>query len=264
MMTDYLEPFRELVGIVARLRAPGGCPWDRQQTHASLREGLLEECYEVLAAIDEGDSRKLREELGDLLLHVVFQAQIAAEADEFSLADVMAGINSKLVSRHPHVFGSGDARNADEVVVRWEEIKQAERGSDTPALDSVPRQMPSLAYSQSIQDRVARLGFDWESIDGVIDKLSEEVGEFKEARDSAERENEFGDMLFTLVNVGRRLGIDLETSLRQANRKFYRRFSRMEELCRQRGFSLGELSFDEQNALWEEVKKEYNGRGERI
>jgi tetrapyrrole methylase family protein/MazG family protein len=255
-MTDYLEPFRELVRIISRLRAPDGCPWDRQQTHASLREGLLEECYEVLAAIDEGDRVKLREELGDLLLHVVFQAQIAAGAGEFSLADVLAGINRKLVSRHPHVFGSGEAQSADEVLVRWEALKQAERGTDASALDSVPRQMPSLAYSQSIQDRVARLGFDWENIDGVIDKLVEEVGEFKEARDSAEKENEFGDLLFTLVNVGRRQGIDLESALRRANRKFFRRFSRMEVLCRERQISFGELSFDEQNALWEEVKKE--------
>lgn len=254
-MKDYLVAFLELVEIMARLRAPDGCPWDRKQTHASLRESLLEECYEVLEAIDEENMPKLREELGDLLLHVVFQAQMAAEAGEFNLADVLNGINRKLRYRHPHVFGSGEARDDVEVSRHWEGLKQAERGPRASVLDSVPRRMPALGYSQSVQGRVARLGFDWESVDGVLDKLVEEVREFKEAKLDAGRESEFGDLLFTLVNFGRRLGIDLESALRRANRKFYRRFSCMEEFCRQRGLSFGELSPEEQNALWEEAKR---------
>ncbi|MFA5316327.1 MAG: nucleoside triphosphate pyrophosphohydrolase [Dehalococcoidales bacterium] len=254
-MRDYLEPFQELVGIIARLRAPDGCPWDRKQTHESLREGLMEECYEVLAAIDEQDMLKLKEELGDLLLHVIFQAQIAAEDGDFTLAGVLDGINRKLTSRHPHVFASGEAQDADQVAVKWEELKREERGQDASVLASVPRQMPALAYSQSVQGRVARLGFDWENVGGVIEKLAEEVSEFQNAADQEQREAEFGDMLFTLVNVGRRLGISSETALREANRRFYRRFTRMEELCRERGLSFGGLSFEEQNALWDEAKR---------
>lgn len=254
-MTDYLEPFKELVGIVARLRAPGGCPWDREQTHASLREGLLEECYEVLAAIDERDLAKLKEELGDLMLHVVFQAQIAEEAGEFNLAGVLGGINRKLVSRHPHVFASKKLQDAGEVVVHWEKIKKAERGEDVSALDSVPPQMPALAYSQSVQGRAARMGFDWENTSGVIEKLVEEVSEFQNAGNQAEREAEFGDLLFTLVNVGRRLDINSEVALREANRRFYRRFAHMEKLSRERGLNFGELSLGEQDALWEEAKR---------
>lgn len=254
-MADYLELFQELVDIVDRLRAPDGCPWDREQTHASLREGLLEECYEVLAAIDEQDVVKLKEELGDLLLHVVFQAQIAGETAEFSLADVLNGINRKLVSRHPHVFASGKMRDSGEVVAQWEDLKRVERGETVSALDSVPRQMPALAFSQSVQGRAARLGFDWENIGGVIDKLAEEVSEFRNADDQEQREAEFGDLLFTLVNVGRWLGINSETALREANRRFYNRFTRMEELCRERGLSFRGLSFGEQNALWEEAKR---------
>lgn len=254
-MTDYLEPFKELVGIVARLRAPGGCPWDRQQTHASLREGLLEECYEVLAAIDERDLTRLKEELGDLLLHVVFQARIAEEAGEFNLASVLSGINQKLISRHPHVFASEKLRDAGEVVTHWEKLKRAERGEAVSALDSVPPQMPALAYSQSVQGRAARLGFDWENTSGVIEKLVEEVSEFQNAGDRVEREAEFGDLLFTMVNVGRRLDINSEVALREANRRFYRRFARMEELSRERGQSFGELSLEGQNALWEDAKR---------
>jgi tetrapyrrole methylase family protein/MazG family protein len=254
-MTDYLEAFGELVGIVARLRAPDGCPWDREQTHQSLREGLLEECYEVLGALDEMDAAKLREELGDLLLHVVFQAQIAGEAGEFTLAEVISGINRKLISRHPHVFAAKKVKDAGEVVLHWEKLKKAERGEAVSALDSVPEQMPALAYGQSVQARAARLGFDWEDTGGVIEKLVEEAGEFQDAPDTASRQREFGDLLFTMVNLGRRLGIDSETALREANRRFYRRFKRMEELTGERGRSFGGMSPAEQNVLWEEAKR---------
>jgi len=216
----------------------------------------LEECYEVLEALDEGDSRRLCNELGDLLMQVVLHAQIATEAGEFELGDVISSINSKLIHRHPHVFGSLKVKDADEVLVNWEALKEEERGSEASMLDNVPKQMPALSYSQEIQDRVARVGFDWEDIDGVIDKLAEEVDEFKRADSQERRAQEFGDLLFTLANIARRLGVDLEAALRQANLRFYRRFSYMEKLCRQRGLTFSELSFNEQNALWEEAKKE--------
>ena len=246
-----------LVDIVARLRAPDGCPWDKEQTHASLREDLLEECYEVLEALDEGNSDKLCGELGDLLMQVVFHAQIAAEAGEFELGDVLNSINTKLIHRHPHVFGSKKVRDTEEVVLNWEKLKQEERGANTSILASAPKQMPALGYSQEIQRRVARVGFDWEEIDGVIEKLTEEVGELKRADSQQRKVQEFGDLLFTLANIARRLGIDLEAALREANQRFYQRFTDMEEVCRQRGLNFGELSFDEQNALWEEAKRKF-------
>ncbi len=258
--------FAALVDIIARLRAPAGCPWDRKQTHTSLRENMLAECYEVLEALDEGDSDKLCEELGDLLMQIVLHAQLASEAGEFELADVISGISKKLIHRHPHIFASQKADSAEEVALNWEALKQEERGTDTSILASVPGQMPALGYSKEIQRRVAQIGFDWENIDGVIDKLVEEVGEFKQADSQPQKAWEFGDLLFTLVNIARRLEIDSEAALREANRRFYRRFTHMEEVCRQRGLSLGQLSFDEQNTLWEEAKRglEENGRGGQI
>jgi len=258
-LPQNLRQFATLVNIVARLRAPDGCPWDREQTHSSLRGNLLEECYEVLEALDEGDPVELCEELGDLLMQVVFHAQIATEAGEFELGDVLGSINAKLIHRHPHIFGSLKVKDAEEVVLNWEVLKQEERGADTSILASVPKQMPALGYSQEIQHRVAQVGFDWEDIDGVIDKLAEEVSEFKQADSQERRAEEFGDLVFTLANIARRLGVDLEETLRQTNRRFYRRFTSMEEACRRRGVNLGKLSFAEQNALWEEAKKKVEG-----
>jgi len=254
-LPEDLSQFATLVDIIARLRAPDGCPWDRKQTHASLRENLLEECYEVLEALDEGDSEKLCDELGDLLMQIVLHTQIATEAGEFELGDVISGINAKLIHRHPHIFGSEKVKDAEEVALNWEVLKREERAPDTSILESVPQQMPALGYSQEIQRRVAQVGFDWEDVDGVIDKLAEEVGEFKRAETEERKAEEFGDLLFTLANIARRLGVDLEAELREANRRFYRRFSYMEEVCRQRGVNLGDLSFEEQNALWEEAKR---------
>ena len=251
--------FATLVDIVAKLRAPDGCPWDREQTHASLRENMMEECYEVLEALDSGEPRKLCDELGDLLMQVVLHAQIATEAGEFKLEDVVSNISAKLIHRHPHVFGSLKVKDAEEVAHNWEILKQKERPPATSILASVPKQMPALGYSREIQRRAAWVGFDWEDVDDIIDKLVEEVREFKQADSQEEREWEFGDLLFTLVNVARRLEVDSEAALRQANQRFYRRFSYMEEACRQRGVSLSELSFDEQNALWEEAKREVEG-----
>jgi len=250
-----LSRFDALVAIIATLRAPGGCPWDRKQTHASLRENLLSECYEVLEALDESDADKLRDELGDLLMQIVLHAQIATEAGEFGLGEVIEGINSKLIHRHPHIFGSKKVKDAEEVAVNWEALKEEEREPGASILEGVPKQMPALGYSQEVQRRAAHVGFDWEDVDGVIDKLAEEVGEFKRAQNQDERATEFGDLLFTLANIALRMGVDPEASLREANRRFYERFNYMEELCRKRGLNLGDLSFDEQNALWEEAKK---------
>jgi len=250
-----LSRFDALMAIIATLRAPGGCPWDRKQTHASLRENLLSECYEVLEALDEGDTDKLRDELGDLLMQIVLHAQIATEAGEFGLGEVIEGINTKLIHRHPHIFGSKKVKDAEEVAVNWEALKEEEREPGASILEGVPKQMPALGYSQEVQRRAAHVGFDWEDVDGVIDKLAEEVGEFKRAQNQDEKATEFGDLLFTLANIALRMGIDPEAALRQANRRFYKRFTYMEELCRKRGLNLGDLSFDEQNALWEEAKK---------
>jgi len=250
-----LGRFSALVKIIARLRGPDGCPWDKAQTHASLRETFLQECYEALEALDEGDAAKLREELGDLLLHIVLQARIAEEAGEFKMSDVIKSINRKLIHRHPHVFGGRKVKGVDEIVHNWENLKRDEKGADRSIIASVPKGMPALSYSQEVQHRVAEAGFDWENDRGVIEKLVEEVGELARARGAGQKAEEFGDILFTLVNIGRRQGIDAEVALREANSKFFRRFRYMEELCRQRGLNFSDLSFDEQNRLWDEAKK---------
>ena len=256
---EVSERLLALLAILDRLRAPDGCPWDREQTHASLREYLLEETYEVLESLDNGDSAKLQEELGDLLLQILLHSQIATESGDFAIGDVIKGINEKLIYRHPHIFGSVKAETAEEVMKNWQELKKEEKGEDQSMLSGVPRQMPSLSYSQAIQRRVAQAGFDWENIDGVIDKLAEEVAEFKEAGTNEEKAQEFGDVLFTLVNIARRLGVDSESALRESNKKFYDRFSCMEGLCRERGLTFADLSFEEQNKLWNEAKKMVSG-----
>ena len=249
------DRFRELKEIIARLRGPNGCPWDKKQTHASLRPFLVEESYEVLQALDEGIPEKLRAELGDLLLQIMLHAQIAAETGQFDIDDVISGISNKLIHRHPHVFGGQEVKDVVEVEQSWEALKQEERAEGESILAGMPDQMPALAYSQSMQRRVAGVGFDWEKVEDIIDKLAEEVAEIKQATNHQERANEFGDLLFTLANIARRLDIDLEMALRSANQRFYRRFTLMEKLCRQRGINLARLSLDEQNALWEEAKQ---------
>jgi len=254
-LPEDLRSFQSLVAIIKKLRGPDGCPWDREQSHTSMRENLLEECYEVLESIDDADWQRLKAELGDLLMQIVFHAEIAAGDSEFELGDVIEGINKKLVRRHPHVFGETEVSSTGEVLKNWEEIKKLERGCGKSILADVPKTMPALAYSQEIQARVARVGFDWDEDEGVIEKLSEEVGELSEAEDKKEKAAEFGDILFTLANIARRQGIDLESALRQAGGRFYKRFSVMEELCRKRGLKFDKLSFDEQNELWQEAKK---------
>jgi tetrapyrrole methylase family protein/MazG family protein len=256
-LTEEINPdnFAELKRIIAKLRSPEGCPWDRQQTHDSLRPYLIEECYEVLQALEEGAPQKLCEELGDLLLQIMLHAQMAAEDGEFTIEDVVSGINTKIIHRHPHVFGDIEVKDAVEVRQNWEALKSAERHEDESLLSSVPRSMPALSYSQSIQRRVASVGFDWEKTEDILEKLSEEVSEIIKASDKDEKAREFGDLLFVLVNIARRLDIDLETALSGANQRFYDRFACMEQLCRQRGVTFGDLSFDQQNALWEEAKR---------
>ena len=252
--SEKLRKFDTLVKIFQKLRSENGCPWDRKQTHQSLRGNLLEETYEVLGALDEGSAVKLREELGDLLMQIVFHAQIASGNGDFDIGDVIAGINEKLIHRHPHVFGKVKVKDADEVVVNWEELKHEERGKDESILSGVPKDMPALAQSQGMQRRAATAGFDWKNVDDIIDKLVEEVKEVKEAKSKKRRSEEFGDVLFTLANVARRMDIDLETALRETNRKFYRRFAKMEELARSRGLEFSKLPLSKQDKLWDEAK----------
>ena len=259
MAEGYQQEFNRLVEIIARLRGPEGCPWDKKQTHTSLREHLLNESYEVLEALDEKDSPKLCQEMGDLLLQIILHSQIASENGEFKLEDVLTNINNKLIRRHPHVFGTVQVNSAEEVSHNWEEIKKNEKSQKGSILDNVPLNMPALAYSKEIQRRVAQIGFDWDNTEGVIDKLTEEVRELKSAETQEDKEDEFGDVFFTLVNAARRMGVDPESALRQANRKFYQRFNLMEKICRERGLTFSRLTFDEQNALWEEAKRELRG-----
>ena len=256
-MTEETSPtnFTELKDIIAKLRSAEGCPWDRQQTHLSLRPYLIEECYEVLQALEDGVPQKLCEELGDLLLQIMLHAQMSAEEGQFTIEDVMRGLSDKLIHRHPHVFGDVEVKDAVEVRHNWEALKSAERQGNGSLLDSVPRSMPALSYSQSIQRRVAAAGFDWEKTEDILEKLAEEVAEIIKAPNKEEKAREFGDLLFVLVNIARRLDIDLETSLSGANQRFYQRFCYMEQLCSQRGVSFSDLSFDQQNDLWEEAKR---------
>jgi tetrapyrrole methylase family protein/MazG family protein len=254
-LPEKLNKFDTLVEIIARLRAPDGCPWDKEQTHKTLRENLLSETYEVLEALDDGDKEKLCEELGDLLLQIVLHAQIAKDDGEFEIGDVIKSINDKIIHRHPHIFGNRKVKDADEVMHNWEELKKEEREEGVSTLKGVPKEMPALAYAYEISRRAVRVGFEWENIQGVIDKLAEEVQEIKDTASQEEKEKEFGDLFFTLVNVARWEGIDAETALREANHKFYERFTRMEELCHQRGIDFQKLTFKEKDDLWEEAKK---------
>lgn len=250
-----LRSFDTLVAITEKLRGPGGCPWDREQTHASLRSNLLEETYETLEALDAGDPAILAEEFGDLLMQVVLHAQIAAEGAEFAIGDVVEKINKKLIYRHPHVFGDVKVSGSGQVLKNWQELKQKAKPPDASIIGSVPRSLPALAYAQEIQHRVAQAGFDWAEPVGIIDKLVEEIKELKEAETKERQAQEFGDLLFTLINVARRQGIDVESALRETNRRFYRRFTCMEKLARQRGQTFETMSFTAQNALWDEAKK---------
>jgi MazG family protein len=257
--------------ISDRLRAPDGCPWDREQTHASLRKHLLEEAYEVYDALADGATPALAGELGDLLLQVVLHAQLAAEAGVFDLADVQAAIATKIVRRHPHVFGEAEARTAADVNRQWERIKADERADAAGeggegaggrgALDGISGSMPGLAASQEMQERAAAIGYDWPSLEGVLDKVVEEIDELREAAsathpDPAAWAEEFGDLLFVLVNVARKRGVEAEAAMRAANDKFRRRFGRVEVLAAERGVALRDLDFAALDDLWDTAKAE--------
>jgi tetrapyrrole methylase family protein/MazG family protein len=255
---ERIGEFQSLIDVVARLRAPGGCPWDAEQTHESLKRNLLEECYETLEAIDEGEPQELAEELGDILVQVAFHADIAREADEFDIADVLTAINRKLIRRHPHVFAGGAASDARQVERNWEQLKAEERreaGKPEPsAMDGVPAALPALTAAQLMQDRAARFGFDWGDVGGVLDKLVEEIAEFREAGTPEEQIDEFGDVLFALVNLARWSGIHAEDALRQANGKFRNRYRAMERLASEREQDFAALPLDDKEALWQEAK----------
>jgi tetrapyrrole methylase family protein / MazG family protein len=250
--------------ISARLRRPDGCPWDREQTHESLRKHLLEEAYEVYDALAGGATPALADELGDVLLQVVLHAQLAAEEGVFDLTDVQHAIAAKIVRRHPHVFGEAEARTAGDVNRQWERIKATERaeaagdGGVAPksALDGISPSLPALAASQEMQERAANLGYDWPSIEGVLDKVAEELDELRRAATPAERREEFGDLLMVLVNVARKEGIESEAALRAANDKFRRRFRSVERRAAERGVALRDLDFAALDQLWDAAKAE--------
>ncbi len=254
------EAFTRLVDIMARLRAPGGCPWDREQTPATLRPYLLEEVYEVLEAIDAGDAGHLRDELGDLLLQIVFQSQLAAETGGFTVADVARAIAEKLVRRHPHVFGDVQVRDADEVVRNWRRIKADERraaGEDGDLFAGVPVALPALVRGQQLGEKAGHVGLDWPDAHGVLDKLREELAELTAAAASGERariEHELGDLLLAATSLGRHLDVSAEMALRAANDRFVTRVRRMETAARERGQTLADLAPAERDRLWESIK----------
>ncbi len=252
--------FETFQNTIARLRAPDGCPWDREQTHQTLRPNLLEEAYETLAAIDLGDPEMLREELGDLLLQVVLQTQIAIDDGEFQMTDVIADINDKLIRRHPHVFGDTKVNGVGDVLINWEKLKERERAGDSDKkkngiLSSVPAALPALAQAHTYQSRVARVGFDWPGISGVIAKVREEIEEVETAKDEPEKAAEVGDLLFAVVNWARWLKVDPESALREANEKFAKRFAHVEAGAKAQGKELSAMTLEEMDALWEEAKR---------
>ncbi len=255
------ESFHE---IVAHLRAPNGCPWDREQTHQSLRTHLLEESYEALEAIDSGNFASMREEFGDLLLQIVLNAQIASEAGHFTMSDVVKGIHEKIVRRHPHVFGDLELKDVDGVLQNWERLKEKERSEKGEErrkkkeglLDGVPLSLPALTQAQEYQDRAARVGFDWPEIEGVLDKVREEIEEIKQAENQEQVAAELGDLFFVLVNLARWKKVDAESALRETNLKFKKRFGYVEQGAKGQGRSLSDMTLEEMDALWNEAKKQ--------
>ncbi len=252
----YKASLANLAETVAVLRSPNGCPWDQEQTPQSMRNGFLEEAYEVLEALDADDVAGLREELGDMLYHLVMQAQMAREVEDFTLSDVIADIEMKLKRRHPHVWGDWEVADTAEVLRNWDMLKQAEKSVVPKSLlDNVPQALPALAQSQKIQDRVSQVGFDWPDLAGVWAKVSEELAELQRAVSPTEKLAEMGDLFFVLVNVARWLGVDAETALREANGRFSRRFRQVEALATERGLQLPDLDFAALDVLWAEAKK---------
>lgn len=250
------EGFQE---TVAHLRAPEGCPWDREQTHESLRTGLLEEAYESVAAIDRGDLGGLREELGDLLLQIVLQTQIATEGGTFKMPEVIAAIDAKLKYRHPHVWGEVAVEDTGDVLYNWEELKRAEKEERESILEGVPRALPALQQAHTYGQRVARVGFDWPDVAGVVAKVHEEIEELKRAATTERQEAELGDLLFAVANWARWLGVDPETALRKANARFARRFAHLERTAGEAGVDIADLTIDELDAFWEQAKETEDG-----
>jgi tetrapyrrole methylase family protein/MazG family protein len=270
------EWFEKLAAVQARLRAPDGCPWDREQTHASLRTYLIEEAYEVLEALESGDDGKFAEEMGDLLLQIVFHSQIAKEEGRFTVSDVIREVHDKMVRRHPHVFGEKRAKDSAEVLKKWEQIKKEERAAaekkkgngskqETKVgslLDGVSRALPAALEGFQLTRRAARIGFDWDNVEGVFDKLGEEGGELREAvsaKDGKRSEEEMGDLLFAAVNLARFLHIDPEIALKKANAKFSSRFRRMEDLAVKSGRALADVSRAQMEEFWESAKRAEKG-----
>lgn len=252
----YSSDFAGLLQLVEFLRGPDGCPWDKKQTRNDLTRQFLEECYELIEAIDDSDLKSLSEELGDVLLHVAFQMRIAAEQEDFTPTEVFQWLQEKMVNRHPHVFGTLEVEDAEEVETNWEELKRIERqGTGESSLAGVPKAMPSLSYAQTIQIRAGRIGFDWQNIDAVLDKVHEEIKEIKDATTHEEREAEIGDLFFSLVNLSRWNGIDAESALRKANKRFYRRFRHMEQWAVDRDRTFSTLTAEEKDLLWNQAKE---------
>jgi nucleoside triphosphate diphosphatase len=250
--------FTKLVEIVAKLRGPGGCPWDREQTHESLLPATTEEAYEVAEAARSGNEAHFREELGDLLLLVVMHAEIAREAGRFNIDNVIAEITDKLIRRHPHVFGESDAKDSGAVLKQWEAIKREEKETDTHYLSSLPRALPALMRAQKAQSKVARVNFDWTELRDVVAKVEEELGELKNAIKNENQESiedEIGDLLFAVVNLARKSKLDAETALQSATDKFVRRFNFVEDELKTRGKKLGDVDLAEMDAIWNEIKE---------
>jgi tetrapyrrole methylase family protein/MazG family protein len=240
-----------------RLHAPDGCPWDREQTHESLKRYLIEEAYEFIEAVDNHDPEHQKEELGDLLLQIVFHAVIAEEAGEYNMNDIVEGIVTKLERRHPHVFGKCDVSSANEVAINWDEIKREEKKErQASAIAGIPTSLPALLYANKLQSRAAKVGFDWDDVGGAIEKITEELDELKEARTGSGRvEEELGDLLFTVVNVARHFDIDPELALKGTSNKFERRFRYMEQHAADMNTTLSAMSLPEKDALWDQAKE---------
>ena len=252
-----MVPLASLIRIVARLRGPRGCPWDRKQTHQCIKQDLVEECYEVIDAIEEGDASALREELGDLLLQIVFHSQLACEKQKFNFDDVAATIVDKLIRRHPHVFGHKKLRTADQVLAQWHDLKRGERQERRSVTDGVPKHLPALMKADAVQKKVARVGFDWPRRDGVVQKIQEELAELKlalRAGRQAEIDDELGDLLFAVINLARWQKRSPEDLLNRAIQKFIGRFRRLESEVARRGSCIEDCSLAELDAIWEKHK----------
>jgi MazG family protein len=250
-----VSPIDRLKQIVQRLRSPDGCPWDREQTHESLKPHVIEECYELIDAIDEKDDLGMREELGDLLLQVVLHAQMASEEDRFDFDSVADVISEKLIRRHPHVFGDTKLATSDAVLKQWDAIKRREKTERASALDGVPRGLPALAKAQKTQSKAARVGFDWADAEGPLQKVKEEIEELEQVETGENLAEELGDLLFSVVNFARKSKLDAEELLQAATRKFSERFRKMEALAESQGLSFSALTLSEKDKLWEEVKR---------